>query len=151
MLFRSIGNGSSMIILAGIVAAFPAAVISTLELGRQGAISTALILVVLVMSIFVIAFIVFMERAQRRLLITYPKRQVGNRVYEGQTSFLPLKLNTSGVIPPIFASSLLLLPTTIASFSQTQGGTGILATITTYLGHGRPLRSEEHTSELQSH
>ena len=74
----------------------------------------------------VIAFIVFMERAQRRLLITYPKRQVGNRVYEGQTSFLPLKLNTSGVIPPIFASSLLLLPTTIASFSADGGTTGFL-------------------------
>ena len=79
-----------------------------------------------------------MERAQRRLLINYPKRQVGNRMYEGQTSFLPLKLNTSGVIPPIFASSLLLLPTTIASFSANQGGTGILATLTAYLGHGRP-------------
>ena len=136
---RGIGNGSSLIIFAGIVAAFPSAVVSTLELGRQGAISTALILAVIVMSVFVIAFIVFMERAQRRLLITYPKRQVGNKVYEGQTSFLPLKLNTAGVIPPIFASSLLLLPTTIASFSQAQGGTGFLATITTYLGHGRPL------------
>jgi preprotein translocase subunit SecY len=136
---RGIGNGSSLIIFAGIVAAFPAAVVSTLELGRQGAISTALILAVIIMSVFVIAFIVFMERAQRRLLITYPKRQVGNRVYEGQTSFLPLKLNTAGVIPPIFASSLLLLPTTIASFSQAQGSTGVLATITTYLGHGRPL------------
>ena len=91
------------------------------------------------MAIAVIAFIVFMERAQRRLLITYPKRQVGNRVFEGQTSFLPLKLNTSGVIPPIFASSLLLLPTTVANFSQASGGTGILATITSLLGHGRPL------------
>ncbi len=136
---RGIGNGSSLIIFAGIVAAFPAAIISTLELGRQGAISTALILGVIIMSVFVVAFIVFVERAQRRLLITYPKRQVGNRVYEGQTSFLPLKLNTAGVIPPIFASSLLLLPTTIASFSQSQGGTGFLATLTTYLGHGRPL------------
>jgi preprotein translocase subunit SecY len=136
---RGIGNGSSLIIFAGIVAAFPSAVISTLELGRQGAISTAVILGVIVMSVAVVAFIVFMERAQRRLLITYPKRQVGNRVYEGQTSFLPLKLNTAGVIPPIFASSLLLLPTTIASFSQSQGGTGVLATLTTYLGHGRPL------------
>ena len=91
------------------------------------------------MSIGVIAFIVFMERAQRRLLITYPKRQVGNRVYEGQTSFLPLKLNTAGVIPPIFASSLLLLPTTIANFAQSADGGGVLATIATYLGHGRPL------------
>jgi preprotein translocase subunit SecY len=86
-----------------------------------------------------IAFICFMERAQRRLLITYPKRQVGNKVYEGQTSFLPLKLNTSGVIPPIFASSLLLLPTTIANFAQSSDGGGVLATIATYLGHGRPL------------
>ena len=91
------------------------------------------------MSIAVIAFIVFMERAQRRLLITYPKRQQGNRVYEGQTSFLPLKLNTAGVIPPIFASSLLLLPTTIANFSQNGGGGGILGTVTTYFAHGRPL------------
>ena len=112
---------------------------STLELGRQGAISTGLILGVIVMSVAVIAFIVFMERAQRRLLITYPKRQQGNRVYEGQTSFLPLKLNTAGVIPPIFASSLLLLPTTVANFSQAGGGTGILATLTALLGHGRPL------------
>ena len=136
---RGIGNGSSLIIFAGIVAAFPSAIISTLELGRQGAISTGLILAVIVMSLFVVAFIVFMERAQRRLLITYPKRQVGNKVYEGQTSFLPLKLNTSGVIPPIFASSLLLLPTTVANFSQASGGTGFLATLTTYLGHGRPL------------
>jgi preprotein translocase subunit SecY len=136
---RGIGNGSSLIIFAGIVAQLPAAIAGTLELGRQGAISSGLILGVIAMAIAVIAFIVFMERAQRRLPITYPKRQVGNRVYEGQTSFLPLKLNTSGVIPPIFASSLLLLPTTIASFSAAQGGTGILATIATYLGHGRPL------------
>jgi preprotein translocase subunit SecY len=136
---RGIGNGSSLIIFAGIVAAFPSAIVNTLELGRQGAISTGLIIGVLAMSIVVVAFIVFMERAQRRLLITYPKRQQGNKIYEGQTSFLPLKLNTSGVIPPIFASSLLLLPVTIANFSQSQGGTGILATITTYLGHGRPL------------
>jgi preprotein translocase subunit SecY len=136
---RGIGNGSSLIIFSGIVAAFPSAIANTLELGRQGAISTGLIIGVMVMSVAVIAFIVFMERAQRRLVITYPKRQQGNRVYEGQTSFLPLKLNTAGVIPPIFASSLLLLPTTIANFSQAQGGTGILATVATYLGHGRPL------------
>ncbi|MBN9442329.1 MAG: preprotein translocase subunit SecY [Bosea sp. (in: a-proteobacteria)] len=136
---RGIGNGTSMIIFAGIIAEFPAQLAQTLELGRQGAISTGLLLGILVMAICVIAFCVFMERAQRRLLINYPKRQVGNRMYEGQTSFLPLKLNTSGVIPPIFASSLLLLPTTIASFSQAQGGTGILSTIATYLAHGRPL------------
>jgi preprotein translocase subunit SecY len=136
---RGIGNGSSLIIFAGIVANLPHALAGTLELGRQGAISTPLILGVLVMAIAVIYFIVFMERAQRRLLISYPKRQVGNRMYEGQTSFLPLKLNTSGVIPPIFASSLLLLPATAASFSAAGGGTGILNTLTTYLGHGRPL------------
>ncbi len=136
---RGIGNGSSLIIFAGIVAAFPSAIASTLELGRQGAISTGLILLVIVLAIVVVAFIVFMERAQRRLLITYPKRQHGNRVYEGQTSFLPLKLNTSGVIPPIFASSLLLLPTTIANFSQNANTGGILGTIAQLLGHGRPL------------
>lgn len=136
---RGIGNGTSMIIFAGIIAEFPAQLAQTLELGRQGAISTGLLLLVMVMAVCVIAFVVFVERAQRRLLINYPKRQVGNRMYEGQTSFLPLKLNTAGVIPPIFASSLLLLPTTIASFSQASGGTGILATMATYLAHGRPL------------
>ena len=136
---RGIGNGTSMIIFAGIIAEFPSQLAQTLELGRQGAISTGLLLLILVMAICVIAFCVFMERAQRRLLINYPKRQVGNRMYEGQTSFLPLKLNTAGVIPPIFASSLLLLPTTIASFSQASGGTGFLSTMATYLAHGRPL------------
>ena len=136
---RGIGNGSSLIIFSGIVAAFPSAIVNTLELGRQGAISGGLIFTVVVMSLFVIAFIVFMERAQRRLLITYPKRQVGNRVYEGQSSFLPLKLNTSGVIPPIFASSLLLLPTTVANFAQAGGTGGVLGLVTTYLAHGRPL------------
>jgi preprotein translocase subunit SecY len=136
---RGIGNGTSLIIFSGIVAGLPSAIGGTLELGRQGAISTFLILVVMVMIVAVIAFIVFLERAQRRLLINYPKRQVGNKVYEGQTSFLPLKLNTSGVIPPIFASSLLLLPTTIVNFSAQGGDVGIGSTIAAYLGHGRPL------------
>ena len=104
---RGIGNGTSLIIMSGIVAQLPSAIAGTLELGRQGALSTGLILIVLVMVVAVITFIVFMERAQRRLLIQYPKRQVGNRMFEGQSSHLPLKLNTSGVIPPIFASSLL--------------------------------------------
>jgi preprotein translocase subunit SecY len=135
---RGIGNGSSLIIFAGIVAAFPSAIVSTLELGRQGALNTGIIIFVILMSFVVTAFIVFMERAQRRLLITYPKRQVGNRMYEGQTSFLPLKLNTAGVIPPIFASSLLLLPTTLANFSQADA-TGWLATVNAYFAHGRPL------------
>ena len=136
---RGIGNGSSLIIFAGIVAAFPAAVVQILDLGRTGAMSTSVILGVIVMALLVIAFIVFMERAQRRLLITYPKRQVGNRVFDGQTSFLPLKLNTAGVIPPIFASSLLLLPTTVANFAVAPGDTGWLSIITAYLAHGRPL------------
>jgi preprotein translocase subunit SecY len=136
---RGIGNGSSLIIFSGIVAAFPGAIVHTLELGRQGQLSTFLMLTVLVVAIAVVAFIVFMERAQRRLVITYPKRQQGNRTYDRQTSFLPLKLNTSGVIPPIFASSLLLLPTTIANFSSHGGGSGVLSTISLYLGHGRPL------------
>ena len=135
---RGIGNGISLIIMAGIVAELPSAIAGMLELGRQGALSTALILLVVAMAVVVIAFIVFMERAQRRLLIQYPKRQVGNRMFEGQSSHLPLKLNTSGVIPPIFASSLLLLPTTVANFNVGQGPEWFV-TLTTQLGHGRPL------------
>jgi preprotein translocase subunit SecY len=135
---RGIGNGTSLIIMTGIVAQLPSAIAGTLELGRQGALSTGLILIVLVMVVAVITFIVFMERAQRRLLIQYPKRQVGNRMFEGQSSHLPLKLNTSGVIPPIFASSLLLLPTTVANFTAGQGPEW-LTLITTQLSHGRPL------------
>jgi preprotein translocase subunit SecY len=135
---RGIGNGTSLIILSGIVAELPSAIAGTLELGRQGALSSGLILVVLVMVIVVIGFIVFMERAQRRLLIQYPKRQVGNRMFEGQSSHLPLKLNTSGVIPPIFASSLLLLPTTVANFNVGQGPEWFVW-LTTQLSHGRPL------------
>jgi len=135
---RGIGNGISLIIFAGIVAELPSAVAGTLELGRQGALSTGIILAVIVMAISVIMFIVFVERAQRRLLIQYPKRQVGNKVYEGQSSHLPLKLNTSGVIPPIFASSLLLIPTTVASFTAGSGPEW-LTTVTTLIGHGQPL------------
>ena len=135
---RGIGNGISLIILAGIVAELPSAIANMLELGRQGALSTGLILAVIVMAVGVIAFIVFMERAQRRLLIQYPKRQVGNRMFEGQSSHLPLKLNTSGVIPPIFASSLLLLPTTVANFNAGQLPDWMSA-VTTQLSHGRPL------------
>jgi preprotein translocase subunit SecY len=135
---RGIGNGTSLIIMSGIVARLPAAIAETLELGRQGAISGFLIIAIIVMVVAVIAFIVFMERAQRRLLIQYPKRQVGNRMFEGQSSHLPLKLNTSGVIPPIFASSLLLLPATVANFNA-GGGPDWFITITSQLGHGRPL------------
>ncbi|RUU59420.1 preprotein translocase subunit SecY, partial [Mesorhizobium sp. M2C.T.Ca.TU.009.01.2.1] len=116
---RGIGNGISLIIFSGIVAGLPRAISGTLELGRTGALSTGLILAIIVLAIVVIALIVFFERAQRRLLIQYPKRQVGNRMFQGDPSHLPLKLNPSGVIPPIFASSLLLLPATVAGFSQT--------------------------------
>jgi preprotein translocase subunit SecY len=135
---RGIGNGISLIIFAGIVANLPHAITGTLELGREGALSTPIILLVAVMAILVIAFIVFMERAQRRLLIQYPKRQVGNRMFQGDSSHLPLKLNTSGVIPPIFASSLLLLPVTVANFSAGHGPEW-LTTATALLGHGQPL------------
>ena len=136
---RGVGNGSSLIIFAGIVARLPVAVVQLFELGRQGSISTGMVLAVLVMVFVVVAFIVFMERAQRRVPITYPRRQVGNKMYEGQSSFLPLKLNTAGVIPPIFASSLLLLPTTVANFVQGSASNSVLSTITGLLGRGGPL------------
>jgi preprotein translocase subunit SecY len=135
---RGIGNGISLIIFAGIVAELPSAIVGMLELGRQGALSTYLIIGIVIMAVVVIAFIVFMERAQRRLIVQYPKRQQGNKVYQGDSSHLPLKLNTSGVIPPIFASSLLLLPITVANFSSGQGPEW-LATITALLGRGQPL------------
>lgn len=136
---RGVGNGISLIIFAGIVAELPRALINTLELGRTGAISTLFIIFMLVMAVAVITFIVFMERAQRRLLVQYPKRQVGNRMFGGESSHLPLKLNTAGVIPPIFASSLLLLPTTIIGFSGAAGGGGWAQPIAAALGHGQPL------------
>lgn len=135
---RGIGNGISLIIFAGIVAGLPSAIVQTLELGRQGSLATGIILAVILLAVVVIALIVFMERAQRRLLIQYPKRQMGNRMFEGNTSFLPLKLNTAGVIPPIFASSLLLVPATISGFNA-GGGNEWLTTITALLGHGQPL------------
>jgi preprotein translocase subunit SecY len=134
---RGIGNGISLIIFSGIVAGLPAAIAGTLELGRQGALSTVLILAVIVLAVVTIGFIVFIERAQRRLLIQYPKRQMGNRMFQGDSSHLPLKLNTAGVIPPIFASSLLLLPITVANFST--GGPAWLTTITALLGRGQPV------------
>ncbi|KAB0676653.1 preprotein translocase subunit SecY [Aureimonas leprariae] len=136
---RGIGNGISLIIFAGIVANLPTAVAHLLDLGRTGALSTSVILLVIAVAILCIAFIVFFERAQRRLLIQYPKRQVGNRMFQGDTSHLPLKLNTSGVIPPIFASSLLLLPVTLANFSNTANLPPWATAIVASLGHGRPL------------
>ncbi|WP_350334687.1 preprotein translocase subunit SecY [Coralliovum pocilloporae] len=136
---RGIGNGISLIIFAGIVAELPSAIAGTLELGRQGALSTPLILGMIALSVVVIAFIVFVERAQRRLIIQYPKRQVGNRMFQGESSHLPLKLNTAGVIPPIFASSLLLMPATMTSFTAQQGGPDWLVTLNALVGHGQPL------------
>ncbi len=135
---RGVGNGISLIIFSGIVANLPSAIAGTLELGRTGALSIAFIFILLVMILGVITFIVFIERAQRRLIVQYPKRQVGQRMFGGENSHLPLKLNTAGVIPPIFASSLLLLPITIANFSAS-AGPGILGDITAMLGRGQPL------------
>jgi preprotein translocase subunit SecY len=134
---RGVGNGISLIIFSGIVARMPQALASLFELGRTGAMSTVAIIFFLVMAVAVITFIVFMERAQRRILVQYPKRQVGNKMFGGEASHLPLKLNTSGVIPPIFASSLLLLPATFASFSASQEGW--LAEIGGYIGRGHPI------------
>lgn len=134
---RGVGNGISLIIFAGIVAELPSALAGTLELGRQGALSTFVILGLMIMVVLVIAFIVFMERAQRRLLVQYPKRQMGNKMMGGESSHLPLKLNTAGVIPPIFASSLLLLPITIANFSGGEAGS-VMTTVTALLGRGQP-------------
>jgi len=135
---RGVGNGISLIIFAGIVANLPTALAGLLELGRTGVFSSAIIVGLFGMAVVVIAFIVFMERAQRRLLIQYPKRQMGNRMFQGDSSHLPLKLNSAGVIPPIFASSLLLLPTTAAAFSQ-GSGPGWLTDVTALLGRGQPL------------
>ena len=135
---RGVGNGISLIIFAGIVAGFPQVIAQTLEQARTGAISPLLALFFFVVAAALVAFIVFMERAQRRLFVTYPKRQVGNKVYGGDSSHLPLKLNVSGVIPPIFASSILLLPTTVASFNA-QNLPGWLEVIVTYLSRGQPM------------
>jgi preprotein translocase subunit SecY len=135
---RGIGNGISLIIFAGIVAGLPSGVAALLELGRTGQMSMFVILGILILALAVIALIVFFERAQRRLLIQYPKRQVGMRMTQAESSHMPLKLNTAGVIPPIFASSLLLLPITVANFSKGKGPDW-LNSLTAMLGHGQPL------------
>jgi len=136
---RGIGNGISLIIFSGIIAEVPSALAGTLELGRTGALSAFLIVVLFAMAVAVIAFIVFMERSLRKILIQYPKRQQGNRVFGGQAQHLPLKLNVSGVIPPIFASSLLLMPVSIINLSGGQGGPDWLVTLNALLGRGQPL------------
>ena len=135
---RGVGNGISLIIFSGIVANLPSALAGTLELGRTGALSTAFIIFLLFMAAAVIYFIVFVERAQRRIIIQYPKRQRGNKMTGGESSHLPLKINTAGVIPPIFASSLLLMPMTVISFSAGQGPEW-MTTVAAYLGRGQPV------------
>jgi len=138
---RGIGNGISLIIFAGIVAALPNALGQLFTLAENGSISTFVLLGLLLVMLLAIVIIVFFERAQRRLLIQYPKRQVGNKMFQGDSSHLPLKLNTAGVIPPIFASSLLLLPITAASFAAAPGSTAPewLQTMTAAIGYGQPL------------
>ncbi|MCC7199540.1 MAG: preprotein translocase subunit SecY [Gammaproteobacteria bacterium] len=140
---RGIGNGISMIILAGIISGLPAAIGSTLEQVRTGEMNPAFALILILMIAAVTAFVVFVERGQRRIPVNYAKRQVGRKMYAGQTSHLPFKLNMSGVIPPIFASSLLLFPATIASFFATSAGDGwvqvALQNAAAALGYGQPL------------
>jgi preprotein translocase subunit SecY len=136
---RGIGNGISMIIFAGIVAGLPAAIGGTLELARTGEMNGAAIVTLFFIAIGVTAFVVFVERGQRRLTINYPKRQQGRRMYAGQTNFLPLKLNMAGVIPPIFASSIILFPATIAGWFGNTEGFGWLQDITTLLSPGQPV------------
>ena len=135
---RGVGNGISLIIFVGIVAELPSALAQFFELGRSGQLQTIAIIGIILMAIAVIYIVVYIERAQRRILIQYPKRQVGNRMYGGENSHLPLKINTAGVIPPIFATSLLLLPTTVASFSAGGDGSGWVGTIAAFLGRGQP-------------
>jgi preprotein translocase subunit SecY len=136
---RGVGNGISLIIFVGIIAEIPAALAQFFESGRSGALSTPVIIGVVLMLLATLVFVVFMERSLRKIHIQYPRRQVGMKVYDGGSSHLPVKVNPAGVIPAIFASSLLLLPTTLATFSG-QGGTGpVMSTILAYFGPGQPL------------
>jgi preprotein translocase subunit SecY len=134
---RGIGNGISLIIFAGIVAEIPRALVTTFELGRTGAVSTIMIIGIFVLLIATIMFIVFMERALRKILINYPKRQMGNKMYGGESSHLPLKINQAGVIPAIFASALLLLPVTFSNFSFSDNDAFL--NISSYFTQGQPL------------
>jgi len=134
---RGIGNGISLIIFSGIVAEIPRALVTTFELGRTGAISTIMIIGILILLILTIMFIVFMERALRKILINYPKRQMGNKMYGGESSHLPLKINQAGVIPAIFASALLLLPITFSNFNFSDNETFL--NISSFFSQGQPL------------
>ena len=134
---RGVGNGISLIIFSGIVAELPRALVNTLELGRTGVLSGGILIILIIMALGVVAFIVFIERSQRRIVVQYPKRQVGRRMFGGESSHLPLKLNTAGVIPPIFASSILLLPITAISMNSGQGP-GWLTDVAGFMGRGQP-------------
>jgi preprotein translocase subunit SecY len=134
---RGIGNGTSLIIFIGIVSGLPGAMISMFELSRKGAMSPLVVMAICAGVLAMIVTIIFFERAQRKVLVQYPKRQVGNKIYGGDSTHMPLKLNTSGVIPPIFASSVLLFPTTISGFSGSDSE--MMGMISRYLGHGKPL------------
>lgn len=134
---RGIGNGTSLIIFIGIISGVPSAIISMFELSRKGALSPLIALAVCIGVVVLIAIIIFFEKAQRKLLVQYPKRQIGNKIYGGEATYMPLKLNTSGVIPPIFASSILLFPATLANFSNSNSET--MGMLTYYLGHGKPV------------
>lgn len=135
---RGVGNGSSLIITVGIIANIPSALAQTFELGRIGSMSLGVIALLLVMALALIYVIVFVERAQRKIIIQYPKRQMGMRMMSAESSHLPLKINPTGVIPPIFASSLLLLPITVANLTA-QNGPAWVQTLSQWLGHGQPL------------
>ncbi|HIC11636.1 MAG TPA: preprotein translocase subunit SecY [Candidatus Pelagibacter sp.] len=143
---RGIGNGISLIIFSGIVAEIPRALVTTFELGRTGAISTLMIIAIFVLLILTIMFIVFMERALRKILINYPKRQMGNKIYGGDSSHLPLKINSAGVIPAIFASALLLLPVTFSNFTISQNETFL--NIISYFSQGQPLYMSLYASGI---
>ena len=134
---RGIGNGISLIIFSGIVAEIPRALVTTFELGRTGAISSVMIIFIFMLLVLTIMFIVFMERALRKILINYPKRQMGNKMYGGDSSFLPLKINMAGVIPAIFASALLLLPVTFSNFNISENENFI--NFSSYFSQGQPL------------
>jgi preprotein translocase subunit SecY len=137
---RGLGNGISIIIFAGIAAGLPSALGGLFELVRTGSMTAIALLFIVFLVVLVTAFVCFVERGQRKILVNYAKRQVGNKVYAGQTSHLPLKLNMSGVIPPIFASSIILFPATLSSwFSSGEGGMRWLSDIAASLSPGQPL------------
>jgi len=134
---RGIGNGISLIIFSGIVAEIPRALAATFELGRTGALSVPIILMIFILLLSTVAFIVFIERAIRKILINYPKRQMGTKIYGGESSHLPLRINTAGVIPAIFASALLLLPVTFSNFGMSDSG--LFSGLSSLFSQGRPL------------